>query len=62
MKKPYTIDTGIDTSHPDGDYEYIAVYDPQGYACAIFYADAIPNAEAEAQDLCNRLNQTICKS
>ena len=62
MKKPYTIDTGIDTSHPDGDYEYIAVYDPQGNACAIFYTDAVPNAAAEAQNLCNRLNQTICKS
>lgn len=56
MKKPYTVDTGIDTSNPDGDYEYIAVYDHDGYAGAIFYFDVIPNAEAEAQDLCNRLN------
>ena len=62
MKKPYTIDWGIDTSNPDGDYVFIAVYDPDGYACAIYLPDAIPNAEAEAQDLCNRLNQTICKS
>lgn len=60
--KTYTIDTDIDISYPDGEAEYVAVYSPDGYACAIFYIDAVPNAAVEAQNLCNRLNQTICKS
>ena len=57
--KYYTIDRDIDTSHPDGDYEYYAVYDPQGAVCALFYLDAIPNAEDEALALCTRLNNSI---
>ncbi len=57
--KCYTIDRDIDTSDPEGDYEYYAVYDPQGCICALFYLDAIPNAEDEALNLCGRLNNSI---
>lgn len=54
---PYTVIHGYDDSFGDGDYEYYGVFDNKGYPVAMYYAEDTPiDAEAEANDLCNRIN------
>ena len=54
--KNYIVEHGCDSEFSDGEYEYYGVYNKDGDICAIFYVDAIPNAQEAACKLCNDLN------